>query len=69
MLVGLGSIPLIVDLKPHASIPLWYCALLTISVMLGTAMRVTYSDPLNLLLCRRVSFGTQSIDRWADGAR
>ena len=53
MLVVLGMIPLIVELRPEASIPLWYGTLLALSVALGTFVRHVYSEPLNKALRQR----------------
>jgi peptidoglycan/LPS O-acetylase OafA/YrhL len=50
MLVVLGLIPLIVKLKPTVSIPIWYFAILVLSVMLGLTVQKFYSELINKLL-------------------
>lgn len=59
MLVVLGLIPFIVNLQPQASIPLWYGLMLALSVALGAAVRVTFSEPMNQFIRRRTIGGSE----------
>lgn len=58
MLVVLGLIPIIVKLKPDASISMWYFALLLLSVVLGLTVQKFYSEPMNKFLRTRCASQT-----------
>lgn len=55
MLVILGLMPLIIASQPGAAIiPVWYGALLILSVLLGLAVQSSFSEPANLALRSRL---------------